>query len=585
MAVLKALDTARARPIADVDAEQETPARNDEELKRQTSRPPSTASDVFSAAGVADATLDDPSVPCLTLRMWTIGLAFCLVGSGVNTLYTFRFPSVSLSQSAIQFLAYPLGKAWEYAVPDWGVTLAGRRYGLNPGPFNHKENILIYMLANLSFLTRLSADVLTEQRVFYGYEAGWGFELLMTLATILFGFALAGLSRSLVVEPPELLWPGVLGNTALNSALHGPGPPSQQTSSSSSSFSSSSSERARKSSSARYRFFLWTFAAGFCWYWVPDLLFPALGYFTWICWIAPRNAIVNQVFGMKSGMGLLPLTLDWSQIAYIGSPLVVPTWAILNVLASLVFWIYIVTPALYYSNTWLSGYLPLQSNAIFDRTAKVYNVSRVVNKGDGFTFDPAKYEAYSDIRLPVTYALNKFGLAFATTASLVSWTLLEKRREIVAVLRSASLRSFFRRNAEAQGDSSKVIPGRTPYADVPLWWYGAAGLLAAFLAAFASEYYPVQLRWYGALLSLVVSAVFFIPIAWVYATTNTKIGIELFCRIIAGYIWQGKVLANIWFFSLGSISGVKGLAFAQDLKLGIYCNVPLPTTHTSSPSS
>lgn len=75
-------------------------------------------------------------------------------------------------------------------------------------------------MANLSFLTRLSADVLTEQRIFYGYEAGWGFELTMTLSTILYGFALAGLCRSLVVEPVGLLWPGVLGNTALNAALH-----------------------------------------------------------------------------------------------------------------------------------------------------------------------------------------------------------------------------------------------------------------------------------------------------------------------------------------------------------------------------
>lgn len=83
-----------------------------------------------------------------------------------------------------------------------------------------QENILIYIMANLSFLTRLSADVLTEQRIFYGYEAGWGFELTMTLSTILYGFALAGLCRSLVVEPAGLLWPGVLGNTALNAALH-----------------------------------------------------------------------------------------------------------------------------------------------------------------------------------------------------------------------------------------------------------------------------------------------------------------------------------------------------------------------------
>jgi hypothetical protein len=93
--------------------------------------------EVLSAAGV-DFRPDDPSLPCLTIRMWTIGIAFCLVGSGVNTLYTLRFPSVSLSQSAIQFLAYPIGKAWQYVVPDWGVTVFGQRHSLNPGPFNYK---------------------------------------------------------------------------------------------------------------------------------------------------------------------------------------------------------------------------------------------------------------------------------------------------------------------------------------------------------------------------------------------------------------------------------------------------------------
>lgn len=62
-------------------------------------------------------------------------------------------------------------------------------------------------------------------------------------------------------------------------------------------------------------------------------------------------------------------------------------------------------------------------------------------------------------------------------------------------------------------------------------------------------------------------------LAWLYATTNVKVQIDIFCRLVAGYIWEGKVLANIWFFNLGYISGIKGLAFAQDLKLGIYCNV------------
>lgn len=106
-----------------------------------------------------------------------------------------------------------------------------------------------------------------------------------------------------------------------------------------------------------------TFSASFAWYWFPDFIFPALGYFTFICWIWPKSPVVNQLFGMESGLGLVPTTFDWSQIAYIGSPLVVPTWAILNIAASLILWIYIITPALYYSNTFFSAYLPIQSTS------------------------------------------------------------------------------------------------------------------------------------------------------------------------------------------------------------------------------
>ncbi|KAI7279514.1 OPT superfamily oligopeptide transporter [Hortaea werneckii] len=484
----------------------------------------SARKDVLYAAGVG-LIEDNSSLPCLTLRMWVIGSAFCLLGSGVNTLYTFRIPSITLSQSAIQFLAYPVGKIWYMVVPEWSFSILGQRISLNPGPFNYKENILIYIMANLSFLTRLSADVLTEQRVFYDLELGWGFEIIMTAATLLFGLALAGICFSLVVAPPSLTWPGVLGNTALNAALHVKRDDDK-------------SQLSSRWTMSRYRFFLIAFAASFCWYWLPDLIFPALGYFTWLCWIAPENAVINQVFGMKSGIGLLPITFDWSQIAYIGSPLVVPTWAILNVLASLIVWIYIISPALYYSNVWDSAYYPIQSNSIFDNLGKQFNTSRVVNQTEGFTLNEAAYHEYSDIYLPLTYALNTFGLCFASIASLFVWLVLEKREDLMKASR---------------------LPG---------------SLVAVVLGIVASEAWPIQLHWYGALLSFAISAIFFIPLAWVYATTNVKIQVDIICRIIAGYIWEGKVLANIWFFNLGYISGVKGLAFAQDLKLGVYCNIP-----------
>ncbi|KAJ0159197.1 Sexual differentiation process protein isp4, partial [Colletotrichum tanaceti] len=103
-----------------------SPASSMKEAKRSSDESSAPSQDILYAAGVG-LRPDDPSFPYLTLRMWVIGIAFCLIGSVVNTLYTFRCPSISFSQSAIQFLAYPVGKAWEFVVPDWGVNVRGHR--------------------------------------------------------------------------------------------------------------------------------------------------------------------------------------------------------------------------------------------------------------------------------------------------------------------------------------------------------------------------------------------------------------------------------------------------------------------------
>ena len=59
-----------------------------------------------------------------------------------------------------------------------------------------------------------------------------------------------------------------------------------------------------------FSFFCIMFTASFVWYWLPDFLFPALSYFNFPCWVRPHSPVVNQVFGVSSGMGLLPLTFD-----------------------------------------------------------------------------------------------------------------------------------------------------------------------------------------------------------------------------------------------------------------------------------
>lgn len=48
---------------------------------------------------------DDPSLPCSTLRAWFIGIVFCCIGTAVDTLFAFRYPSISISSNVAQLVA------------------------------------------------------------------------------------------------------------------------------------------------------------------------------------------------------------------------------------------------------------------------------------------------------------------------------------------------------------------------------------------------------------------------------------------------------------------------------------------------
>lgn len=109
-------------------------------MNTDSRKPSGSVKQVLRAAG-ATREADDPNAPCLTLRMWILGIGFCVFGSGLNTLSTLRKPSITLSQSATQLLAYPLGKLWEKVIPDWHFRLFRWTFHLNPGPFNQKVSL------------------------------------------------------------------------------------------------------------------------------------------------------------------------------------------------------------------------------------------------------------------------------------------------------------------------------------------------------------------------------------------------------------------------------------------------------------
>lgn len=142
------------------------------------------------------------------------------------------------------------------------------------------------------------------------------------LATQLTGFGLAGIVRRFLVWPASMVWPQNLVACSLLNTLHAECDLKDQ-------------------GISRYKFFMIAAGAAFFYYFLPGFLFQALSMFSYMCWILPNNIVVNQLFGVRSGLGLGILTFDWSQISFIGSPLMIPWWAQFHVMVGFIafFWV------------------------------------------------------------------------------------------------------------------------------------------------------------------------------------------------------------------------------------------------------
>ncbi|KAL1981769.1 hypothetical protein VTN96DRAFT_2152 [Rasamsonia emersonii] len=295
---------------------------------------------------------DDSSLPVNIVRMWFLGVVFTLVGTGINQFFSMRYPSVTITSLVAQLVSYPAGCLLARILPVKTYRLFGRDLVLNPDrSFNVKEHAVITIMSNLSFGQSWASAIIQAQKVYLHMSTPVGYQILLALSMQMFGLGLAGLAYRYIVEPPQMIWPSTLANAALFETLH-----------------SGANPLADGWKVSRYRFFLYVFIGGFCWYWLPGFLFTGLSTFAFLCWAAPDNKVVNNLFGMTTSLGYLPTTFDWGQIAYNGSPLVVPFWAQANVFAGW-FCVYaMAAPILYYTNTWFTAYLPLTGSDAYDNT-------------------------------------------------------------------------------------------------------------------------------------------------------------------------------------------------------------------------
>ncbi|KAK0505821.1 glutathione transporter [Armillaria luteobubalina] len=143
----------------------------------------------------AVSSVDDPSMPVNTFRMWTIGLFFTFFLPGLNQVLGMRYPSLYITGLVIQLLSLPIGKGMERILPTTRFNTFGFVWSLNPGPFNIKEHVCITVMANIAYPGGYATDILVAQRLFYSQQLSFAYQILLVLGIQVFGFSLAGILR------------------------------------------------------------------------------------------------------------------------------------------------------------------------------------------------------------------------------------------------------------------------------------------------------------------------------------------------------------------------------------------------------
>lgn len=269
--------------------------------------------------------------------------------------------TVFLSAYLVILITLPCGRFMAAVLPTKVFNLFGWRFTLNPGLFNRKEHSIIALMASLTTAFdngSLASIVYVAFDKFLGIPISVGYKFMFLLTTQALSFGIVGLFHQFLVEPAFCVWPGVLPTCSLLHTFHD---------------KHFQDKVVNGWKINRMKFFWIVLLCGALYQFVPGYLFTGLTTFAWITWIVPNNVTVNQVFGATQGMDLLPLTLDWNQITgYVGSPLLVPSWALINVFCGSIFFLWIVAPALHWSNVWEGMYMPFSSSATFDNTGKFY---------------------------------------------------------------------------------------------------------------------------------------------------------------------------------------------------------------------
>lgn len=116
-------------------------------------------------------TTDDPTLPAVTFRTWTLGSLACILLSFLNQFFWYRREPLSITSICAQIAVVPLGHLMASTITNKTFFIGKKwEFTLNPGPFNVKEHVLITIFANSGAGNVYAIHIVSAVKLFYKKE-------------------------------------------------------------------------------------------------------------------------------------------------------------------------------------------------------------------------------------------------------------------------------------------------------------------------------------------------------------------------------------------------------------------------------
>ncbi|CAD0048357.1 unnamed protein product, partial [Aureobasidium pullulans] len=502
---------------------------------------------------------DDPSLNPWTFRMMFLGFGLSIFASVLQEIFYFKPQTIYVSSVFLCVIAYVLGEAMAKVLPSKGVL---GKY-LNPHPFNMKEHAAITLMASAAGQSALSTEVLAAQELWYGGYPSKVLGVFITLSSQLIGYGIAGLLREVLVYPTKMLWPINLPVTTLLESLH----------------------KDKVAAKQRIKLFYIVFIVVFVWEVFPEYLFPVLEGVSIFCLADQKNLVFTNLFGGASGnegLGILSFCFDWQYVASLGSPLWLPLETMTNNLIGYIGCV-ILFMGLYYGNLWRA-----QDNGTYYAE---YNQTLILNSK--MEIDQTLLDTVGPPYLTATYIgyLITSNMGFtATFVHMLLWN-YEEIKAGWAWAKPSNLRKLFRlqtykfwQNQETPEERltrRSLIPTLIPTISlcfatcIQKYRPGGGGIVVVISWALGLGcLYGMDstLPWWGFVMSTVLTFICVLFFGAQMGITGFQFNIQPTCQMLAGYMFQGRPLANMpRCFTYNALQMSEVLA--KDLKLGQFMHL------------